>query len=182
MNVFVLGTGRTGTTTLIRACSHLTNYTAGHETRVHLVGETRFDYPSAHIEADNRLSWFLGSLGRRFDHRPTLYVHLLRDEDEVIASYRSRATNRNGIIPAFSNGIIIQRRQHEPHEIDEVSRMLVRTVTDNVREFLRNRPSMELHLESLSDSFGDFVDRIGAEGDLRRAGLELRKRHNATVS
>jgi hypothetical protein len=179
VNVFVLGTGRTGTMTLTRACSHFSNYTAGHESRAHLVGDARLDYPAGHLEADNRLSWFLGSLGRRFDRRATLYVHLLRNEDDVVASYRRRATNRNGIIPAFGHGIVMPRRADEPHDLDEVCRMFVRTVNDNVRDFLRHRPSMELHLETLSDSFGELVDRIGAEGDLRQAYLELQTRHNA---
>ncbi len=62
MNVFVLGTGRCGTTTFMKACRHVTNCTSGHETRVNHVGPERLSYPSNHIEADNRLSWFLGRL------------------------------------------------------------------------------------------------------------------------
>jgi ferritin-like protein len=50
--------------TFIRACQHITNYTAGHETRSTLLGEARVAYPDQHIEADNRLSWMLGKLGK----------------------------------------------------------------------------------------------------------------------
>jgi hypothetical protein len=62
MGVFVLCTGRSGSLTYIRACSHITNYTAGHETGSRKLGDDRFSYPDNHIEADNRLSWFPGTL------------------------------------------------------------------------------------------------------------------------
>jgi ferritin-like protein len=52
--------------TFIRACRHITNYTAGHETRSTLLGEDRIAYPRQHIEADNRLSWMLGKLGKKY--------------------------------------------------------------------------------------------------------------------
>ncbi len=56
MDVFVLCTGRCGSTTFIKACAHITNYTAAHESRTGLLGSDRLDYPGKHIEADNRLS------------------------------------------------------------------------------------------------------------------------------
>jgi hypothetical protein len=57
VNVFVLGRGRCGSTTFIRAYKHISNFTSGHETRARLLGEARLNYPDHHIEADNRLSW-----------------------------------------------------------------------------------------------------------------------------
>ena len=56
MNVFVLCTGRCGSTTFACACRHIENYTAAHESRSHLAGPERFAYPEDHIEVDNRLS------------------------------------------------------------------------------------------------------------------------------
>lgn len=56
MNVFVLNSGRCGSTTFIAACRHITNYSSGHESRATLIGEERLAYPTQHIEADNRLS------------------------------------------------------------------------------------------------------------------------------
>ena len=66
MNVFILNSGRCGSTTWIRACTHIDNFSAGHETRSHLSGDARLDYPDRHIEADNRLSWLLGRLDRQY--------------------------------------------------------------------------------------------------------------------
>jgi hypothetical protein len=73
---------------LIRAFAHATNYTAGHETRSDVV-DGRLDYPDAHIEADNRLAWFLGSLDRHYGDEPC-YVHLSRDPADVAASFVRR--------------------------------------------------------------------------------------------
>ena len=81
-NVFVLCTGRCGSTTLVEACGHLSNWTSGHETRTHLLGPARLAYPDGHIEADNRLSWLLGRLDEAFGDRAA-YVHLTRDPEAV---------------------------------------------------------------------------------------------------
>ena len=49
------------------------NFTAAHESRKSLVGGARLAYPDRHIEADNRLSWILGRLGRAFPDDRTFY-------------------------------------------------------------------------------------------------------------
>jgi hypothetical protein len=61
-NIFLLCTGRCGSSTFIKAASHIINYSAGHETQTQHLGQKRFDYANHHIEADNRLSWLLGRL------------------------------------------------------------------------------------------------------------------------
>ena len=53
----------------------MTNFTAGHETRTNRLGAARLDYPDRHIEADNRLSFFLGKLNARWGD-DAHYVHL----------------------------------------------------------------------------------------------------------
>lgn len=74
MNVFVLCTGRCGSTTFIESARHISNYSAGHETRTYLTGAARFDYPQSHIEADNRLSWLLGRLNKTFGGGRFMYI------------------------------------------------------------------------------------------------------------
>src|SRR5664279_6422416 len=85
MNVFVLTTGRAGSESFIAACKHLTNYTAGHESQVSRLGPDRIQYPDRHIEADNRLAWFLGRLEERYGDE-AFYVHLVRDRAATAAS------------------------------------------------------------------------------------------------
>ena len=182
MRVFVLGTGRCGTTTFIRACEHLDEFTAGHETRARQVAENRFDYPDQHIEADNRLSWMLGSLGRRFDDTDVLYVHLRRDREEVIRSFQRRwhTGHRASIIKAFAHGIVMRSSDWPENDITRVCGHYVDVVTANIDDFLRDRPSIELWLHELHEGFPEFAHRIGATGDLPAAVRELGTRHNAS--
>ena len=75
-NVFVLCTGRCGSTTFVQACQHIENYTASHESKISLLGDQRLEYSQNHIEVDNRLSWFLGSLDKKYGDN-AFYVHLI---------------------------------------------------------------------------------------------------------
>ncbi|MFD0558299.1 hypothetical protein FB566_3601 [Stackebrandtia endophytica] len=180
MNVFVLGTGRCGTVTFTRACQYITNYSAGHETRASKHGEARFDYPVNHIEADNRLSWFLGRLGTHYDDRSVLYVHLLRDRAATADSFLKRwdGTQRAGIIRAYRQGIIVRGSEWPEHQRRAVCLDYVDTVTANITEFLRHRPHMTLQLEDIEPGFTTFLDRIGAGGDLVAAREEWATKHN----
>ncbi len=88
-NVFILCTGRCGSSTFIRACKHITNYTASHESRISKGGYNRLQYPAHHIEADNRLSWFLGRLENKYGD-DAFYVHLKRNIKDTAASLLRR--------------------------------------------------------------------------------------------
>ncbi len=183
MRVFILSTGRCGSTTFTRACEHLTNYSSAHESNAgaKLFNE-RFLYPESHIEADNRLSWFLGELGRRFDGTDCLYVHLTRDSEAVSASFRKRwdAHWPGGIIGAFAQGVLMTAQEWPEDARIEVCRFYVETVNANITEFLRSRPSIHVSLENIRDDFASFLERISAEGDLEAAKREWSIRHNAS--
>lgn len=182
MRVFVLNTGRCGSSTFVRACEHLTNYTAGHETNAKVVGEQRFVYPDDHVEADNRLAWFLGGLSERYGDAP-LYVHLRRDAEAVARSFLSRFPNERfgaNMIRAFANGIVMRRQPWPEDERLEVCRFYVDTVTSNIESFLADKPhTMTVWLEDAGDWFPAFWRAIGAEGDLEAAMSEFEVRHNA---
>ena len=183
MRVFVLSTGRCGSTTFAEACSHLVNYSSSHESRGSgLLFDERFDYPNYHVECDNRLSWFLGELGARFDDTECLYVHLTRDPADVALSFQKRwhSGYAGSILHAFASGILMTSRQWKRDEILDVCRFYVETVNANIVEFLRTRPSLSVSLENVDADFSVFLDRIGAEGDLLAARREWSIRHNAS--
>jgi hypothetical protein len=172
MNVFVLSTGRCGSTTIARAFGHAVNFTSGHETRANFV-DGRLDYPDQHIESDNRLCWFLGSLDRRYGERAR-WIHLTRDPDEVIESYWRRwerivanrrvtaivrhparsgtwfrewlrdptSTHRTSIVQAFGYHVVMSLEPLTSAERRDVCALYVRTVTDNVESFLAGRPGV----------------------------------------
>ena len=109
MNVFVLCTGRCGSKTFEQACQHMTNYTVAHESK-RPVRNAAFEYPyrslrypDNHIEIDNRLSWFLGTLQKEYGDR-AFYVHLLRGKEEVAKSLMNRS--EWSILFSFASGVL----------------------------------------------------------------------------
>lgn len=178
-NVFVLCTGRCGSTTFARACKFLSGWTAGHESRTHLLGPDRLAYPKSHIEADNRLSWLLGRLEATWGDRAA-YVHLTRNREEVARSYAARAGQ--GIIRAYRADMLLNLTARKPDTpILDVCLDYVDTVTANIESFLRRRRHvLPMRLETIRDDFDTFLGWIDAQGDLKAARAELGRRHNAT--
>jgi len=178
VRVFVLSPGRSGSLTFVEACSHIANFTAAHESRVRSVGHPRFAYPNDHIEADNRLTWFLGGLGaqERPDDR---YVWLRRDRDAVVTSFlkRWRSTYRSGIIEAFAHAIVMQPNDWADDVREDVVKFYVDTVESNIAQFVEKREHMTVWLGS-PDDFTRFWAWVGAEGDLKAALETWATRHN----
>jgi len=171
MHVFVLCTGRCGSTTFERACRHCVNYTSAHESG----RRTKYSlqYPDWHIEIDNRLAWFLGRLHELYPR--AYYVHLLRKAADVSRSYAARgAAEDTKILHGFIRAIKQGRHAGLPAE----ARRLVATLDANIRHFLRDKPHMVINIESAADSFPAFWKRIAAEGDLAAARAELVERYN----
>lgn len=176
MNVFVLNTGRCGSTTFERACSHIENYTSAHESRSHILGPSHFDYPEQHIEIDNRLTWHLGRLGSRFGD-DAVYVHLTRNREDTITSFVKRY--QKGVIKAHRKGMMMGL----PKESDprEVAGDYCDTVYSNIEYFLRDKTKkMHFSLENPHGGFVEFWNLIGAEGDMEAALAEFDKKYNAT--
>lgn len=176
MNVFVLNTGRCGSATFIRACRHISNFTSAHESRVSLLGGARLDYPDDHIEADNRLSWFLGRLNQRYGDN-ALYVHLKRDRRDTAASFVMRYSR--GIIAAYRGAVLMRL----PPDSDPLAVALdyCDTVQSNIEMFLEDKThKMSFALENAAEDFVRFWTLICAQGDLDAALSEFHIRHNAT--
>ncbi len=176
MNVFVLNSGRCGSTTFIAACRHIRNFSAGHESRVQLLGEARLAYPPRHIEADNRLSWMLGRLDRIYG-KDASYVHLGRAPEAVAASFARRTGF--GILKAYHEGILL--REGTPTDPLALALDYLDTVETNIALFLKDKPRvMTVRMETARDDFSRFWHWIGAEGDLDAALAEWNVRHNAS--
>lgn len=177
MNVFILNSGRCGSTTFIAACRHIANYTSGHESRLHSIGEARMAYPDRHIEADNRLSWMLGRLERRYGGE-AFYVHLARDRDAAADSFARRAGF--GIMKAWREGVLLDG---EPGlSARDLALDYLDCVEANIAAFLKDKPRvMAFRLERAREDFPVFWERIGARGDLAAALAEWDTRHNASA-
>jgi hypothetical protein len=154
----------------------MTSHTAGHETRISLIGDERLAYPPDHIEADNRLTWLLGRLEDRFG-ADAYYVHLIRDETATAQSFVARY--RKGIMHAYRTAIIYKSSEDIPPL--DMALDYVRTAERNVVAFLTGKPNvMVVRLEQAKDDFRTFWEWVGAEGDLDAALAEWDVRHDAT--
>lgn len=176
MNVFILNSGRCGSTTFIRACQHITNYSSAHESLLCETGAQRLDYPANHIEADNRLSWFLGRLDQAYGDE-AFYVHLQRNTQDTAASFVRRIDF--GILKAYEQGILM----HEQHRLpaEDIARDYLHTVNSNIRLFLKDKSrKMNLSLETVKSDFTEFWNRIDAHGDLDAALREWDIQYNAS--
>ncbi len=174
MNVFVLSTGRCGSSTFYEACSHITNFSAAHESRARILGDAHFAYPENHIEIDNRLTWFLGRLDKVYG-QDTYFVHLLRDEQRTAASYKKRYGS--GIIRGYAKGMMMGK--HPKSVAMEVCIDYCQTVNANIELFLKDKPhQMTIRLETATSQFVEFWNWIGAEGNLDKAVEEWGVAHN----
>lgn len=177
MNIFVLNTGRCGSTTFIKACEHLNNYTTGHETRSTLVGSRRLSYPQNHVEADNRLSWFLGRLEQTYGDN-AFYVHLSRDREKTINSFVKRMDF--GIMKAYREGILLDGESSQTDH--DIAADYIDTIEANINLFLQNKSrKIEFKLENAKQDFIVFWEKIGAEGNLDRALRQWDIQHNASI-
>ena len=176
MNIFILNSGRCGSTTFIQACQHIDNFSALHESRSGLIGSARLDYPDNHIEADNRLSWFLGRLDEKYGN-DAFYVHLSREREATARSFARRS--EFGIMQAYREGILLEL-QGTP-SADDVALDYLETIEANIRTFLKDKSQqMEFRLENAAENFREFWQHIGAAGDLDAALAEWQTRYNAS--
>lgn len=178
-NVFVLCTGRCGSSTFIKAAEHISNYSAGHETRTHFLGNSRFAYPVGHIEADNRLSWFLGRLDAHFGDS-AYYVYLQRDLLATALSFLNR--HDRGILFAYRTEILMRASNALESNSDFLPLCIdyCQTVTANINAFLSNKTNvLSFRLESAEHDWARFWEWIEAEGDYPASIESWSVRYNA---
>lgn len=177
MNIFILNTGRCGSMTFIQACQHINNYSALHESRAHLIGEQRLDYPDQHIEADNRLSWVLGRLHQQYAD-DAFYVHLHRDPVQTANSFSKR--DHFGIMKAYREGILLGGQEEQ--SALAIAEDYIATIESNIQLFLKDKHNtLDFSLENAKNDFQRFWKAIGAEGNLESALKEWETCYNAST-
>lgn len=180
MRIFILCTGRSGSSAIIKACKHIKNYSASHESLSQAFGKERFNYPDNHIEADNRLCWHLGHLNKYYADEP-FYVHLKRNKEKTAQSFMKRFY-QDSIIDSFCGGIRMM-----PSEILSKQERLqacydyIDTITLNVEHFLSDKNKvMIINLETIEKDFEIFWSQINAEGNFENAINEFKNQYNSS--
>jgi hypothetical protein len=176
MKVAVLTAGRAGSMSLYKACLHIRNYTAGHDSKEGALAQQRVRIADNHIEIDTRFAWMLGPLHEQ-NGADVHYVFLTRDAEAVANSYDKRWANRKGIIRGYCEAIL---QRDKPHADILLARDLVATVEANIRTFLAGRPHSVIRLEHWSEDIQAFFSAIGADVDFGAASASFNERHNAS--
>lgn len=175
MRVFALTSGRTGSRTFARAMSHQSVFSVAHDSKVSVLDESRLVFPDWHIEIDTRLAWFLGSLDRIYGDVP-VFVHLKRNEDDVIRSFYHRETPPSSIMYAFAHGIVSNRDRKTSKRLMEASALMVRTVNDNIEAFLESKSKkVEIHLENPTPGLIELWSLLGIDESEQKKGGGLEK-------
>lgn len=179
MNVIVLCTGRCGSVTFIKAAKHISNFSAGHESRSHMTGNARFAYPIKHIEADNRLSWLLGRLDEVIGDS-AFYVHLQRDLIDTARSFAKR--HDRGIMKAYKTDILMRSEiKNTNTDVLDYCIDYCNTVNSNIKLFLKDKThKMDFHLETAERDFANFWEAIDAKGDYPNGLSEWKNNYNAS--
>jgi len=173
MNIFILNTGRCGSTTFIKACKHITNYSAAHESLSTQTGKLRLAYPPSHIEADNRLSWFLGRLDKQYSDN-AFYVHLQRDQQQTIESFCKR--ENFGIMKAYKEGILLNA---DNQTAEQIAADYIETIELNIKHFLKDKThKMDFSLENADLDFKIFWEKISAQGSFEKAVAQWEINYN----
>lgn len=176
MNVFVLNVGRCGSSTFAEACSHITNYTSGHETKSGKI-ENRIEYPDNHIEVDNQLTFMLGRLDEEYG-KEAAYVHLKRDLHDTAKSWvkKENKYRRKGRLWFYGNQVILGEDGYDQMKI---AKHYCRTVNKNIKSFLKNKKiKVTIEIENAESKAREFFEIIDAEGNIGKFKKELTKKHN----
>ncbi|MBN2523446.1 MAG: hypothetical protein JXB24_09225 [Bacteroidales bacterium] len=179
MRIFILCTGRSGSFAFIKACKHILNYSSGHETNAKKIGSAHFEYSDNHIEADNRLIWFLGALERKYADSP-VYVHLKRNKSETIRSLNKRWHSKVSIMRAYCAGILKTpiEKLNKKRRL-EICEDYYNNVNLNIEVFLKSKSkSIMVNLETIQEDFRKFWNFIGARGNLENALIEFETNYN----
>ncbi len=174
MNIFILNTGRCGSTSFIKACKHITNFSAAHESLITQLGAQRLAYPQQHIEADNRLSWFLGRLHDKYADT-AFYVHLTRCKQQTIESFGKR--EKFGIMKAYKEGVLLGGETSQT--ANAIAEDYIDTIESNIKLFLNDKSNkMNFSLENAKNDFEKFWVKIAAQGNLDAALAEWTINYN----
>ena len=170
MNIFIISPGRTATTTFSKILSHLKGFTSDHESNVKKLGTTRLDYPSNHIECDNRLIFFLAGLTEKYS-RDGILVILKRDNELIARSYNKRWA-KIGIMKTWSQGI--HMRDITDNNLD-VGRDFVDYCYKNLDFFKKFwKDVIEIDIENPNQGLKELLQRLNREEQLDKI-LDLLK-------
>jgi len=159
MRVFVTGTGRCGSVSFAHACTFISNYSVAHESPCGLL-----HYPDNHIEVNPQLRYVIKPLAEQFPDAK--WVHLVRDRDACADSLAALNGGKwmqhfNDLCPTVmpnSNPTLRAKRVYEH---------LATCIDVMIERFVKPENRRRIDLDHIGDQWPQFLQWIGAEGDLQ---------------
>lgn len=174
-NIFIISPGRTATYAMSKAFSNVSDYTCAHESRVGFFNDQRINYPDNHIELDNRLSFYLPQLTRKYSKKNSLLVIVNRDRNSIAKSYNKRWRKIN-IMKAFSQGIHMNDLQS--NNID-VCLAYVNYIYETIDYFKPQWDNvLEIEFSDLNFGIEQILKKINKINDLENVLEEMKNKSN----
>lgn len=171
MRIFVVGTGRCGTSTFYHACRHATNYTVGHESRAGRIND--YCYHDNYIEVSSHLAFAVPLLMER--NQGCRFVHIIRSKAACVASM---AETREAI-KAFAFGISEGNPRHGSEYL-EWAAWLYDLINANITATVQTAWNAFLfHMDYADREWEECWRFMGCEGDFEASLAEWRWKYNA---
>ena len=175
MRVFVVSTGRCGSTTFSKACQFISNYTVAHQWHHGQVGN--YEYPDDHIEVDPRLSYSLPLLIEKY---PTAkYIHLQRERESCIKSLSKRKST--GFFMRFHFGAIDKNLQKGAEVYYDITNSLINKIllganSQTIHVWLENLISLDYE----NNDWQKIWNFIKAQGNFKDSLAQWKIKYNIT--
>lgn len=172
MRIFVVGTGRCGTSTFYHAAKHATNYHVGHESRAGRREPNDYIYPDQTLEISCHLSFAVPLLYERNGFHDVKIVHLVRERRPCIESL----ARVKDALQSLAFGI----QQCKPKSDTEHlawAEWWYDLVNENISATAWH--PFEFQMEAAEDFWPDFWMWAGCEGDFDASMEEWRRKYNA---
>ena len=176
MNIFVLSTGRAGSTTFSKACAHLDNYTVSHGCKFTNACDLTFNYPDNHIAVDNRFVDHLNTLNNLYQ-KDVLYIILHRNLKEQAESLK-KLDEKNKYLSLDSCEGVLSYEDYLIKQDEKIADFLYTNYELPYRYKVEHN-FLDFNLSLAKDNFDYFWHLINGKGNLTEALDEWDIKYNA---
>lgn len=170
MRAFVVGTGRSGTSTFYQAARHIVGYTAGHESTAGNIPS--WEYPDNHIEVSSQLVYGIPRLRARYPD--AVWVHLIRDRNTCIQSLARQCWDA---MQCFSKQWF---QTDHPADVYRAAAQFY-DLTNELITATAPPDTLVINLEDLAVAWPEFCRRLQAEYDPTLTAFALERHYNPGV-
>ena len=168
MRVFVVGTGRCGTSTFYHACRHIHNYEAYHEPNSGQVDS--FETEDQVINVSSQFVVRIPELLKKYPE--SKWIHLIRNRDQCVESLAK-------CCPVEMDGYVRQWCQIFQCNLTRASQFYYDSINSMIELMLRNQSCLTMNLPIRRPAWMTFWSFVGAQGDFESSLREWESCYNS---